>query len=153
MDSDEFAKLLMSPERKEWQDPEEIVDQINVVEGSSVVDLGSGPGYFTIPFSKRLGPKGKIYAVDQDPVILQHLTNQLDGASSNRASVILAESDVTNTEISKHSIDLVFFANLLHDLKDPKKFFDEVKRILKDNGRLVDIDWQKMETNEMGPPL
>jgi ubiquinone/menaquinone biosynthesis C-methylase UbiE len=144
----------MAEDRKEWQNPEEIIEQINVAEGSSIVDLGCGPGFFTIPFTKKLGMKGRVYAVDSDPIMLNHLSTNLEGIPpSERSSVILVESDVTDTKIPDHSVDLVFFANVLHDLEDPKKFFTEAARILKADGKLVDIDWEKLETNEMGPPM
>lgn len=153
MDSHEFAKLLMAENRKEWQNPEEIMKQINVVEGSSVADLGSGPGFFTIPLAKKLGMKGRVYAVDSDPIMLNLLSVNLEEIPpSERASVILVEADVTDTELPDHSIDLLFFANVLHDLEDPKKFFKEIARMLKPEGKLVDIDWEKLATNEMGPP-
>ncbi len=154
MDSHEFAKLLMAEDRKVWQNPEEIIEQINVAEGSSVVDFGCGPGFFTIPLAKKLGMKGRVYSVDSDMIMLNHLSANLEQIPpSERASVILVESDVSDTKIPNRSVDLVFFANVLHDLDDPKKFFMEASRILKVDGKLVDIDWEKLETNEMGPPL
>jgi ubiquinone/menaquinone biosynthesis C-methylase UbiE len=144
----------MGEDRKEWQNPDEIIEQINVEEGSCVVDLGCGPGFFTIPFAKKLGAKGRVYSVDSDPIMLDHISANLEGIPSpERASVILVETDVTDTKIPERSVDLVFFANVLHDLEDPKKFFMEAARILKADGRLVDLDWEKLETHDMGPPL
>ena len=154
MDSNDFAKLLMAEDRKEWQNPEEIVNEMKITEGSTVSDLGCGPGFFTIPLAGKLGTQGRVYAVDSDPVMLDHLTANLEKIpQAERASVVVMEADVSNTRLPDHSVDLVFFANVLHDLEDPRKFFGEVKRILKADGSLVDIDWQKMETNGMGPHL
>jgi len=144
----------MAEDRKEWQNPEEIVNEMKVTEGSTIADLGCGPGFFTIPLAKKLGTQSRVYAVDSDPIMLDHLTANLEKIPEvERASVVMMEADVSNTQLPDHSVDLVFFANILHDLEDPKKFFGEVKRILKPGGRLIDIDWQKMETGAMGPPL
>ncbi len=145
----------MAEDRKRWQNSEEIVNQIKVPIGSSAVDLGCGPGFFTIPLSRKLGKSGRIYAVDSDPVMLHHLTvnfgNRPEG--EDRAAVVIMEADVCHSEIPDRSANLVFFANILHDVADAKSFFSEVKRILKANGQIVDIDWQKLETNGLGPLL
>ncbi len=144
----------MAEDRKEWQNPEKIIDEIHLGQGESVADLGCGPGFFTIPLSKKLGSTGRVYAVDSDPIMLEHLILNLEKIpSAGRAAVVLVEADVADTRIPDRSLDVVFFANILHDLEDPRKFFVETERILKPDGRLVDVDWQKRETNDMGPPL
>ncbi len=54
--------------------------------------------------------------------------------------------------IPKESIDLVLFANVLHEVEDKKAFFQEVRRIAKPTAHIVDVDWKKIQT-EYGPPL
>ena len=61
-------------------------------------------------------------------------------------------SDVSHTGIPKRSVDLVLFANLLHEVEDRKAFFQEVRRISKPTAYIVDVDWKKIKT-EHGPPL
>lgn len=153
MDSEEFAKLLMAEDRKEWQNPEEILDQLRIQEGSCAVDLGCGPGFFALPLSKRIGKHGKLYAVDANPVMLRNLNTNLHNAPFEKAMVEVINADVCNSGIPDQSADLVVFANLLHDLDDPKLFFEEMARILKEGGQIVDIDWHKLETSDLGPAV
>ncbi len=151
MDREEFAKLLMAGDRIKWQNPGEIFDQINFPKDATVVDLGCGPGYFVIPLLEKIRKDGRIYAVDADPVMLSHLEANLQ-AGPAESKVVITETDVTNTKLPEGCADIILFANLLHDLKDHRAFFEEVKRILKPNGQIIDIDWQKSETDEIGPP-
>lgn len=151
MDSEEFANLLMSKDRTEWQDPEEILDQFKIKEGSCVADLGCGPGFFTLPLSKRLGRDGKIFAVDTDAIMLRHLNENLRNTLFEKPKIETIEADVSNSGIPDGCTDLVLFANLLHDLDDPKVFLKEVDRMLKEGGKVLDIDWHKSDTNNLGP--
>ncbi len=54
--------------------------------------------------------------------------------------------------IPKGSVDLVLFANFLHEVEDKKTFFQEVRRISKPSAFIVDVDWKKTQS-EYGPPL
>ena len=52
------VKFLMSEERKQWHSPETILNQIRITRGMTIADLGSGPGFFTIPLAQQTGEKG-----------------------------------------------------------------------------------------------
>jgi ubiquinone/menaquinone biosynthesis C-methylase UbiE len=155
LDTNEFAKLLMAEDRKSWQNPTEIVDQIRFLPGTVVADLGCGPGYFAIPVAAAVGSGGKVFAVDDDPVMLEHFKKNMDRSISREEGCAITpiEADIANTGIAEGTVDVVLFANLLHDLPSPDNFLSEVHRILKPSGRAVDIDWHKTETNKLGPPM
>ena len=70
----------------------------------------------------------------------------------NPKVIKIVKSDVRHTGIPKESVDLVFFANVLHEVADRKTFFQEVKRMSKTTAFIVDVDWKKIQT-EHGPPL
>jgi ubiquinone/menaquinone biosynthesis C-methylase UbiE len=59
---------------------------------------------------------------------------------------------VCHTGIPKESVDLVLFANVLHEVQDKKAFFREVRSISKPTACIVDVDWKKVQT-EYGPPF
>lgn len=66
--------------------------------------------------------------------------------------VRIIEADVTKTKIPSTSVDIAFFVNILHDLVEPSMFLKEVRRIIRKDSVIVDIDWKKRE-NGFGPPL
>ena len=58
----DHAEFMLSMYRREWEDPDKIVKQLPIGPGSDIVDLGCGPGFFTIPLAKETD--GKVYAID-----------------------------------------------------------------------------------------
>lgn len=144
----------MAEDRKRWQDPDKIIQQIAIPVGSVVVDMGCGPGFFTVPLSRKVGSTGKVYAIDADPIMLQHLASNISNSQlSDQSNVISSEADVYESGVPDKCADFVLFANLLHDLKDRERFFEEIDRILKSGGDVVDVDWHKLPSKDMGPPI
>ena len=116
-----------------------------------VADIGCGPGYFTVPLADAVGDEGKVYAIDSSARMLEHLrTNVNKGGVAKRVKAL--HTDGVDTGIREDFLDLVLFANVLHDIEDKRSFLDEVRRILKSEGRAIDLDW-KNESSDFGPPL
>ncbi|HZW56379.1 MAG TPA: class I SAM-dependent methyltransferase [Nitrososphaerales archaeon] len=157
MNSDEFAKVLMDEGRKEWQNPKAILEQIGVSSGMTVADIACGPGFFTLPFCEAVGPTGHVYAVDHNSVIIENLRKNItifapSGDQIELSNIHIMEEQASRTNIPEHSVDVIFFANVLHDIEDKRGFFQEMKRIAKSEAKFVDVDWHK-RSMEMGPPL
>jgi ubiquinone/menaquinone biosynthesis C-methylase UbiE len=146
------VKFLMSEERKQQHNPETILKEAEVMEGMIIADLGSGPGFFTIPLAQMTGEKGLVYAVDSSQAMLDGLKENIAKSEVNPNIIKMINSDVCHTQIPKESVDLVFFANVLHEVENKKAFFQEVRRIAKPTGYIVDVDWKKVPT-EHGPPF
>lgn len=152
MNEEEFAKALLSHERRKWQDPQKILAQLDLSKGMHIADLGCGPGYFTIPFAKSVGEKGRVYAVDSSQVMLSYLHSNIERSKVEKKIVRVYLSDVSNTDIPSSSVDLTFLANILHDISDRAKLFSEIRRISKEGATLVVVDWKKEDTG-MGPEV
>src|SRR5271170_367640 len=58
------APWLTRPEREEEEHPDQALNDIGIVKGSAVADIGAGSGAITWRLAERVGPKGKVYAVD-----------------------------------------------------------------------------------------
>jgi ubiquinone/menaquinone biosynthesis C-methylase UbiE len=152
MEEHEFAKSLLAHERKEWQDPEKIISQLGVKKGMTVADLACGPGFFVVPLARVVGKDGRIFAVDRSEIMLGYLRSYMARSKTDSRIVKIVEADVSKTSIPSSSCDIVLFANILHDIDDPKMFFEEVKRISKPNAIAADVDWKDVD-NGFGPPL
>ncbi len=70
---------LEGPDRDVWQRPDQIMDALNIAEGSVVADLGAGSGWFTIRLARRVGPNGRVYAEDIQPQMIE--VDQAAGAA------------------------------------------------------------------------
>jgi ubiquinone/menaquinone biosynthesis C-methylase UbiE len=146
------VKFLMSEERKQQHNPQTILNKAGATKGMIIADLGSGPGFFTIPMAQMTGEKGLVYAVDSDQAMLNGLKENIAKSEVNPNIIKIVNCDVCNTGIPKESVDLVLFANVLHEVEDKKAFFQEVRRISKPSAYIVDVDWKKVQT-EYGPPI
>jgi ubiquinone/menaquinone biosynthesis C-methylase UbiE len=153
MHSLDHARRLMREERRETEDPERVIEQVGITKGLTVCDLACGPGYYTIPFSKAVGSDGTVFAIDKDSVMISELRKNLaDKIPNGPNNVRIVERDVADTGIVDHSVDIVFFANVLHDLEDKESFLKEVSRLTRNQRSIiVDVDWHKREM-ENGPP-
>jgi ubiquinone/menaquinone biosynthesis C-methylase UbiE len=146
------VKFLMSEERKQQHNPQTILDEAGVKKGMIIADLGSGPGFMTIPMAQMTGEKGLVYAVDSSQTMLNGLKENIAKSEVNPNIIKIVNSDVCHTTIPKESVDLVLFANVLHEVEDKKAFFKEVRRISKPAAYIVDVDWKKAQT-KLGPPF
>jgi ubiquinone/menaquinone biosynthesis C-methylase UbiE len=148
----DLVKFLLSEERKQWHNPQTILNEIGITKGMIIADLGSGPGFFTMPMAEMIGENGLLYAVDSSKTMLKDLKENIAKSEVNPNIIKIVNSDVCHTGIPKESVDLVFFANFLHEVEDKKAFFQEVRRISKPTAYVVDVDWKKVQT-EYGPPF
>jgi len=151
IDFNDLALRLMSNERRRYQNPLKLSKVVGVREGMTVVDLGCGPGFFTIPLASLVGGKGRVYAVDSNNTMLRHLRANVRKAGANAKVIRIMKADISKTKIPSSSADIVLLVRLLHDIKDKKVFFREVKRICRPAGRVIDLDWQKVRMAH-GPP-
>jgi ubiquinone/menaquinone biosynthesis C-methylase UbiE len=146
------VKFLMSEERKQQHNPQTILNEAGLKKGMIMADLGSGPGFFTIPAAQMTGETGLVYAVDNNQAMLVGLIENIAKAEVNPNIIKMVNCDVCHSGISEESVDLVLFANVLHEVEDKKAFFQEVRRISKPTAYIVDVDWKKVQT-EYGPPF
>src|SRR3954464_14007304 len=63
--------MLEGPDRDAYQRPDQIMDALQIGEGSKVADLGAGGGWFTVRLSRRVGPNGRVYAEDIQPQMIE----------------------------------------------------------------------------------
>lgn len=138
---------LNDPKRVKIQDPQLIWEKLNMADPKVLVDIGVGTGFFAFPFSEKL-ENGTVYGCDISDEMLAWLTeNMPDNAKGTVVPIKMEESSVP---LENDVADLVFMANLHHELDNPDKLVAESARILKQNGKLAIIDWKK--DAPFGPP-
>ena len=70
--------LLEAPDRDEWQQPDRIMDRLNIADGARVADIGAGGGWFTIRLARRVGPNGKVFAEDIQQQMVESITRRVE---------------------------------------------------------------------------
>jgi len=137
-------------ERRKWQNPEAILVDIGVKAGLTFVDVGCGQGFFTLPAARLVGNEGRVYGLDADSEAIRRLNEK--AAKEKLKNFKLEVGMAEETVFCDSCADIVFFGIVLHDFEDPNKVLSNAKKMLKPNGRLVDLDWKK-EPMQLGPPL
>jgi len=137
--SEDFIRVLLSEERRKFEDPEEFLPEL-LRGGEIIADVGCGPGYYAQTLVKFAS---KLYCVHVNPRMLQELRKRVKDPK-----VVTSES---TSSIPDSSVDVVILANSFHDM-DREKARAEVERILKPKGKVIVVDWKKEDT-PIGPPL
>lgn len=138
---------LMSKEREKELDPEGLLRSCGLKEDDVFADIGSGPGFFSIPASGIVGPYGVVFAIDTQEEMLLHLRD-----ADPPQNIILLRSDEDSIPLANAEVDFALIAFVLHEAANAESFLKEVRRILRPEGTLLVIDWVK-KSEEKGPPL
>lgn len=135
-------------------DPKLIFSELNLKEADYFLDLGCGTGDYSIYASEIVGNSGIIYALDKWKNLVDDLQEKT--GSQGRANIRTMVADITGAlPIEDNCIDVCFLATVMHALnptKDGNMLFNEIRRILKPEGRMAIIECKK-EDMPFGPPL
>lgn len=124
--------------------------ELGLVPEDTVADLGCGIGYFTIPAAQIVDNSNRIFALDTSEEMLAEVEKRAsEGGLSNVFSIKTEEYDL---KLPDESVSFVLIVNVLHEIEDKERFLQEAHRILKPDGRVAVVDWEKKRT-EMGPPI
>lgn len=111
------------------------------IDSGTILDVGTGPGIFPIFLSKSL-PKVQIKGIDLSPVMVEIARrNAMEEGLGGRVEFIVGSAYSLPCE--ERSIDLVLCINTLHHLDQPIQFFNEVARVLKEEGGFVIVDFHR----------
>ena len=127
--------------RNHWQQPERVIQSLEIKPGDRVADLGAGGGYFTFRLAKAVGPSGKVYAVDIDPDMTDLISKQAKKQNVENVEVILAKPD--DPLLPKAGVDLIFTVDTYHHFENRMKYFARLQKYLKPNGRIAIIDFDR----------
>jgi ubiquinone/menaquinone biosynthesis C-methylase UbiE len=135
--------------RRTWYNPEAILEAIGLQKGMTFVDIGCGPGFFSLLAAKTVGKTGKVYSVDMDADAIGKLNQK--AAEQGLKNITAKAAPAEETVFCEGCADFVFFSMVLHDFKDPVKVLQNARQMLKPDGHLIDLDWKK-EKMPFGPP-
>lgn len=136
-----YADWLTRPERQREEQPDRLVSSLKIPTGATVVDLGAGVGYFTWRLAKKVGPEGKVIAVEIQQEMLDMLAVNLHERDIQNVEMVLATPQ--NPRLPQAEVDLVLLVDVYHELAFPALTLDHIKRSLKPTGRLVIVEYRK----------
>jgi ubiquinone/menaquinone biosynthesis C-methylase UbiE len=142
---------VVESQRDQWQRPSDIIQALNLKQGSTAVDLGCGSGYFALKLSSVVGSGGTVYAVDVRRLPLIFLWFRALIRHQCNLRTMLGGSD--NSHLPSGAADAVLIANTYHELANPVAMLYQVFQSLVSGGRLVIVDPRQTEHGELSPIL
>jgi ubiquinone/menaquinone biosynthesis C-methylase UbiE len=120
--------------RRLFQNPEKVIEPY-VRQGDTVLDVGPGMGYFSIPLAKIVGEKGRVIAVDVQIEMLNALQKRAKRAGvEQQIALHLSKKDSLGLDIK---FDFVLAFWMAHEVPEQESFFKEIRTLLKPKGKLL----------------
>lgn len=133
-------------------DPYSVVNDFDINEGMKAADLGCGAGYFTILLAQRVGSAGKVYALDIVENALDNVRARANALGLNNIETVRTNLEILGgSGLPDGSQDFALLANILFQSNKRADIIREGRRILKQGGELVVIDWRR-GGGGFGPP-
>ena len=142
-DVNKYVGKFEGESREVYAKRKEIVAAVGIKPGMAVADVGAGTGLFTRPFAEAVGKEGKVYAVDITPKFLEHIKKTCKEAGITNVETVRCTPD--SVELPPNSVDLVFICDTYHHFEFPLKTMRSIRRALKPGGKLVVIDFHRIE--------
>ena len=130
--------LLEGSDREQWQKPEEIMDALKIAEGSIVADLGAGGGWFTVRLARRVGPSGRVYAEDIQPLMIEAIKRRVQRENLTNVQPVLGTPKDSRLP---HGLDAVLIVGAYHEMEDPVTLLRNAADSLKPQGRIGVVDF------------
>lgn len=133
----QYAGLLTGSLRRLMNHPKRILRPV-VSPSDVVVDLGCGPGFFTLPLAELTGSDGRVIAVDVQEGMLAMMRTRADAAGlGSRIESLLV---VPDGPVTAGPADLALAFWVLHETPDQRKFLQNAHDLLKPGGRLLLVE-------------
>jgi len=125
-----------------FTDPSSNLQQLALGVGWHVADFGSGSGAYALAAAKRVGPDGRVYAVDVQKELLQKIKNEARTQRFSNIEIIWGNvEEYGGSKLRDNAMDAVIASNILFQIEKKDGFIKEIKRVLKPRGRVLIVDW------------
>ena len=126
------------PERDAWQRPGQVMDELGIHAGSFAADVGCGRGYFTFRMAQRVGPTGKVFAVDLRQGLIEGIRKR--AAAEGLKQIQAIQSQPSDPELPGVRLDVVFAMNTFHEWRQYNAMLSHIYKALKPGGLFALID-------------
>jgi SAM-dependent methyltransferase len=127
-----LAWLVNNPIRRRYMRP--VLDRVGIQPGERVLELGPGPGTFTVEAAKRTEPDGTLVAVDIQPNMIAAVERKVQEADLTNVETHVASA--YELPLDDGSIDRAFLVTVLPEIPDRQRALVELRRVLKPGGVL-----------------
>jgi ubiquinone/menaquinone biosynthesis C-methylase UbiE len=136
----EAAGWLDRPEREKEEQPAKLLALLQPKAGEVVADIGAGSGYYSFRFAEKVGPMGKVLAVDIQPEMLALIRQR--AKQRNLANVEPIMGTVSDPKLPDAAVDTILLVDVYHEFSHPYEMTEKMVKALKPGGRLVFVEFR-----------
>lgn len=133
----EKADSLDTRFRRWFQSPKKILKPY-IIEGMTVLDLGCGPGFFSVELAQMVGSSGKVIAADLQKGMLDKLKEKIKGTELEKR-ITLHKCEEDKIGLTEY-FDFVLTFYVVHEIPDQDKLFAEIETLLKPKGQILIVE-------------
>ncbi len=138
--SAERSDILFRDERQTTERPNLVMDTMQLEDGDLVADIGSGPGYYSLPLAERVGPHGFVLAVDIQQGMLDQLAERMKEAGVANVYPLLGALD--DPHLPPGKIDWILLVDAYHEFGDPQAMLARMRESLAPGGRVALVEYR-----------
>jgi ubiquinone/menaquinone biosynthesis C-methylase UbiE len=124
--------LVDNPIRRRYMSP--VLERIGIRSGERVLELGPGPGAFTVGAARRAGRQGRLIAMDIQPEMIARVERRVREEGLTNVETHVASAH--HLPLDDESVDRAFLITVLPEIPDPARALAELRRVLRPDGVL-----------------
>lgn len=132
------AFLINNPIRRTLVKPSRIVDKLSLVGSEHVLELGPGPGFFSVEIAGRL-TDGRLELFDIQPEMLDKARQRLERAGLFNVGFTAGQAS-DGLPFPDNTFDVAFLAAVIGEVPDKRACLHSLGQVLKPGGRLVFVE-------------
>ncbi len=149
LDQKFLNKITFLDSRERLIPPETLISQMPIQKNHTLLDVGAGSGFFTIPMAENTS--SKVYAMDPDSRMLSVIEDK--AKEKGLTNIELIQDYIENLSIQYNSIDFVMASLILHEVSSLTKALSNIFEVLKSGGHLLCLEYEKDDLIIEGPPM
>ena len=144
------ADWLERPEREAEEQPQKLVQMMDLKATDVVADIGAGTGYFSLRMAAKV-PQGKVLAVDIQPEMLDLLKRAAKQRNVTNVEPVLGAID--DPRLPAGGVDVALLVDAYHEFDHPREMMQGIVRGLKPGGRVVQVEYRGEDPDVPIKPL
>ena len=140
-----WIKTLESSHRVTGLKIDETITKLDIKPGDRIADIGAGSGLYCPPLARAVSPGGRVYAVDIEPGLIDHIANR--ARELDLTNIVTVLGQFTDPNLPVHNLDLACMFDVLHHIEHRAEYLRNLVHYLKPTGRIAVVDFHP----ERGP--
>ena len=139
------ADWLERGNREQEDRPDIVIAAMKLKDGDVVADVGAGTGFFTRRLARAVAPRGRVYANDVQPEMLELLRTY--AAKENITNVIPVLGETADPRLPRNALDWILLVDVYHEFQEPKPMLARLREALKADGRVALVEYRAEGTS------